>query len=176
MPNPQYAHNHTIEPETGYIENNAYPFAFNAEKKKAFIKCLVENGLGLYETCEVMGINHQTLFKHYHNDPAFKEDFDEARREYGHRLDAISKRNAMNPRSVIERIFQLKSIFPEKYGDQRSSGNITVNISVDENLLQNIKKRQEVIDIDPVDVLAREPSVLSASTDDKKQISVENIE
>lgn len=147
---PEYAPNHTIDPETGFMESNGFVHAFDGAKKQQFIKCMVENGLGLYDACDAMKISHHTLSKHYHNDPAFKEALDEAKLEYASRLDAISKKNALNPRSVIERIFQLKYLFPEKYADKRDSGNVTVNISVDPNLLKSISARQEVIDIEPV--------------------------
>lgn len=144
---PAYSPNHLIDPETGYIENKAYPFAFDAEKKQKFISCLVNNGLGIYETCEALGLSHHTLFKHYHNDPEFKKDLDAARFEYGARLDALSKRNAMNPKSVIERIFQLKSIFPEKYAEQRNSHqNLNVSINLDGNLIASIKNRDKIIE------------------------------
>lgn len=151
MAEASYSPNNVIDPATGFIENPAYPSAFDAARKTNFIKLMVENGLGLYETCEALGLSHHTLFKHYHNDPAFKEALDEARNEYGARLDAISKRNAMNPKSVIERIFQLKSIFPERYADQRNRDSaINVSISLDANLLNSIKKRQETIDIEAI--------------------------
>lgn len=150
MAEAQYAPHHTIDAETGFIENKSYPTAFDAARKTQFIRCLVDNGLGIYEACEAMGLSHHTLFKHYHNDPAFKEALDEAKLEYGSRLDAISKKNAMNPRSVIERIFQLKALFPERYADKRDSGNVQVNISIDGEALKAISKRQEVIDIEPV--------------------------
>lgn len=151
MAEAQYAPNHTIDPETGYIESKAYPFAFDAPRKRQFIKCLVENGLGIYEACAAMGLSHHSLFKHYHNDPQFKEDLDSARQEYGFRLDSISKRNAMNPKSVIERIFQLKSIFPERYADKRDSGgNVNIQINVDTATLENISKRQSVLEAETI--------------------------
>lgn len=150
MAEAQYAVNNTIDPQTGFTENLAYSYGFNAAKKQEFIDCLVENGLGLYETCHAIGIKRDTLNKHYHNDPAFKQALDEARLQYSARLEAVSMKNALNPRSVIERIFQLKSIFPEKYGDKRDNSQVNVNISIDANLLESISKRQEVIDIEPI--------------------------
>lgn len=143
-----YAHNGTIDPETGYLENKAYPFAFDAKKKQEFISCLVTNGLGIYEACEALGIERNTFIKHYHKDPQFQKDFDEAKMEYTARLDAVSKRNALNPKSVIERIFQLKALLPQVYNDQKNSGTINVTVSVDPNLLQNVNKRQDILEIE----------------------------
>lgn len=150
MAEAQYAHHNTIDPETGFTENNSYVYAFDAPRKKQFIKCLVENGLGIYEACDAMGLSHHTLNKHYQNDPAFKHALDEAKLEYGSRLDAISKKNAMNPRSVIERIFQLKSLFPERYADKRGDANVVVNISVDSEMLKNMRMRTEAIDTEAI--------------------------
>jgi len=150
MAEAQYAPHHTIDPETGFTESNSYPTAFDAARKQDFIRLMVTNGLGIYDVCEAMKLSHHTLFKHYHNDPAFKEALDEAKREYGDRLDAISKRNAMNPKSVIERIFQLKSLFPERYADKRDNSSVNVTISVDAESLKAIAQREKVIDIEQV--------------------------
>lgn len=163
-----YAPNNVINPETGFIENPAYIYAFDSNRKQQFIKCLVENGLGIYEACEALGLSHHTLFKHYHNDPKFKEALDEARNEYGARLDSLSKRNAMNPRSVIERIFQLKSIFPEKYADQRQSNQLNITINVDENLIENARKREQILEAQQVTEVVDNQVDMSASN---KQIS-----
>lgn len=150
MAEAQYAPNHTIDPETGFLENNGYGYPFNAERKKQFIEAFVENGLGLYKTCKFLGVRYETVFNHLRQDEAFKRTFEEARKLYADDLDAISKQNARNPRSVIERIFQLKSLFPERYSDQRQQANVNVNVSLDGKLLETIQKRQEVIDIEPI--------------------------
>lgn len=148
MAKAKYAPHHSVDQKTGFIENKSYPTAFDAPRKLEFIKLMVTNGLGIYDVCDVMKLSHHTLFKHYHNDPAFKEALDEARKEYGDRLDAISKRNAMLPKSVIERIFQLKSIFPERYADRKDSGAINVSISIDGEMLKAIEQRQKTIDVE----------------------------
>lgn len=150
MAEAEYAPNHTIDPETGFLESNAYASAFDAARKQQFLEVFQSNGLGLYRTCSKLGISHHTINKHYHNDPVFKKAYDEALERYSDELEATSRENALNPRSVIERIFQLKALRPDKYADQRQVGNVVVNISVDENLLKSIKARSEVIDIEPV--------------------------
>lgn len=150
MAEAQYAPNHTIDPETGFLENKGYGYPFDAPRKKQFINTFIEKGLGLYRTCQVLGISHHTIFNHLRDDKAFKEAFDEAKLIYAEELDSISKENARNPRSVIERIFQLKYLFPERYADKRGDGNVTVNISVDGETLKQIKKRTEVIDVEPL--------------------------
>lgn len=146
MSHAQSIPNHTIDPATGFMESNGFLATFDAERKTTFIRQLVANGLSLYDTCDQLGLSVHTVNKHYRNDPVFKEALDEARRDYSDRLDGISKKNAMNPKSVIERIFQLKSLFPEKYADQKSSGPTQVVINFDGKFLDLARKRAEAID------------------------------
>lgn len=153
MAEAQYAPHHTIDPQTGFTENKSYPTAFDASRKTEFIRCMVENGLGLYDVCDTMNLSHHTLFKHYHNDPVFKEALDEARFQYGSRLDAISKKNAMNPKSVIERIFQLKAIFPETYADKRTESMPNITINVDSQLLSKVTQREAAIEVEIINQL-----------------------
>lgn len=150
MAEAKYAPNHTIDPETGFLENKGYPFAFDAERKKLFIETLVDNGMSIYNTCKALKLSHHTFFNHLKSDPQFKASWEEAKELYKDRLAGVSMMNAMNPKSVIERIFQLKWLYPERYADQKGQGNLTVNISVSPDLLQSISKRQETIDIEAI--------------------------
>ena len=150
MAEAQHAPNHTIDPETGFLENKGYGYAFDAERKKQFINAFVQKGLGLYRTCEHLGISHHTIFNHLRQDNAFKEELEAARAAYAEDLDSISKENARNPKSVIERIFQLKSLFPERYADKRDNSSVNVTISVDAESLKAIAQREKVIDIEQV--------------------------
>jgi hypothetical protein len=143
---PKYAENHTIDPETGFMESKAYVSAFDAPRKLKFLELYKANGMGLYRTCRALGLSTDTVNIHYHKDPVFKAAYDEAKVEYGDELESTSRINALNPRSVIERIFQLKSLFPEKYGDQKSNSAVQVNISFDPSLLKNISIRQNVLE------------------------------
>lgn len=76
-------------------------------------------------------MDHRTVFKALRDDSLFIEEVEKARKEYACALETVSKQNALNPKSVIERIFQLKSLFPEKYtdGKQGQTLNVTVNIA-----------------------------------------------
>lgn len=171
--------NHTVDPQTGFLESNAYVSAFNGERKEMFIRRLVANGLSLYNTCDEMGLSVHTVNKHYKNDPAFKQALDEARRDYADRLDGISKVNAMNPKSVIERIFQLKALFPERYADQKSSGSPNITLQIDGKTLEMIRKRDEVIEaqvVAPSNGLATESTGLSDSNSAPSNNSGDNFE
>ena len=147
MAEAQYAPNHTVDPETGFLENNGYPFAFDAPRKKLFIDTMVKNGLSVYNTCKALKLSHHTFFHHIKSDPAFKQAWEEAKELYGDKLAGISMMNAMKSRSVIERIFQLKWLYPERYADRRDfSGAIQVNFNIDGKVLDSLKNRTQVID------------------------------
>lgn len=148
----QFAENHTVDPQTGFLESTAYPSAFDAQRKQLFLQVFKSNGLGLYRTCQKLGLAHNTVTKHYHNDPAFKKAYDDAMTEYADELEAVSRENALNPRSVIERIFQLKALVPGKYNDQRIQSHVEVSINVDGELLKMVRERERVIDVKEVEL------------------------
>jgi hypothetical protein len=150
--------NHSVDPETGFIESNAYAIAFDAQRKQQFLQLYKANGLGLYRTCKALGISHHTINKHYKNDQAFKKAFDEAMEEYADELEAVSRQNALNPRSVIERIFQLKSLLPGKYADQRVSSAPQVNITIDAATLSDFAKRVQSVEAQPIEAEVLPPS------------------
>lgn len=147
---PQYSANHVINPETGFLENPAFLNDFDSARKQAFLDLYLDSGLSLYDTCAQLSLSYHTVNKHYQRDPKFKQLMDQKRDEYASRLDGVSKRNAMNPKSVIERIFQLKSLFPEKYADQKNQGKIEVTINVDSQLVSAMKKREEVLEAEQI--------------------------
>ena len=142
--------NHSIDPETGFLENPAYAHDFDAKKKKTFLSVFKLNGLGFFRTCRQLGMSCSTVHKHYQIDSVFKKALDEAREEYGDELESTSRLNALNPRSVIERIFQLKSLFPEKYGDVKSSGSTVINLVFDGKTLDISRKRDEILNVEEI--------------------------
>lgn len=146
MGNIEHVPNHTIDPKTGFMESNAYASAFDAQRKEKFLDVFKNNGLGLYRTCRALGLSTSTIHRHYQIDPVFREAFNEAKTEYSDELEATSRVNALNPKSVIERIFQLKALFPEKYGEQKTSGATQIVINFDGKTLEMSKKRAEIID------------------------------
>lgn len=151
MAEPQYAHNHVINPKTGFLENPAYVNDFDSDKKIAFFKVFYDNGLRIRRTCDELGISVDTVNRHYRLDQKFKEMYDDVKERYLDELEGVSRVNALNPRSVIERIFQLKCLLPEKYGQENKSSTVNVSISVGNDVLDAIKKRQEIIDVEQVE-------------------------
>lgn len=147
----QHIPNHTIDPKTGFLQSLAYDDAFSAERKTLFLETFINEGLGLDRTCRLLHLSTDTVKKHCAIDPVFKEAFLKAKAVYGDELEAVSRKNALNPKSVIERIFQLKALFPEKYGDQRGSSTPQITINFDGKLIEAMKKRETVIDAEIVD-------------------------
>lgn len=166
--------NHTTDPTTGFIESNAYVSAFDASRKAQFLQLFKANGLGLYKTCRQLGLSCSTIHHHYKIDPVFKDLVDQLREEYTDELEATSRSNALNPKSVIERIFQLKALLPNKYGDQKSQGPMQITLNIDGKLLEMVKKRDEILETQVITSaldLARESSGLTASSDQPQSIT-----
>ncbi len=171
MPNnPDRVPNHTVDPTTGFLESKAYAHAFNAQRKQRFLDVYKENGLGLYRTCKILGLSHSTVNSACKHDPVFKEAFEQAMTEYADDLEAVSRHNALNPKSVIERIFQLKSLFPSKYADQRNVGGSTnIQINFDGKAMTVMNSREEVINVNE---LKNEPD-FNAEFDDREGVTGE---
>lgn len=147
---PEYAANHTINQETGMMESKAWISSFDSPRKLKFLETFKANGMGLYRTCRAMGLSTETVNKHYHIDPVFRALYDEAKIEYSDELESVSRVNALNPKSVIERIFQLKALFPSKYGDTKTGQNLNISINLDPQMLSSIKGRQGVIEVEEI--------------------------
>jgi hypothetical protein len=157
--------NHTVDPQTGFIESTAYLQAFDSDKKLAFIQLFKDNGLKFWRTCAELGVKGDTVHKHYDMDPAFKAAVDHAKTEFYDELEGISRQNALNPRSVIERIFQLKAHFPDKYGDNKRETAHQITINIDGKMIEMIKKREQILEAELItgtQDLPRESKVLSA--------------
>jgi len=158
----EFAPNHTVDPKTGFVESKAYPYAFDAEKKALFLKMYREKGRGIYGTCELLGISRNTVIKHYQTDPVFKQAYDDLEAEYASKLEAISRQNALKSKSVIERIFQLKSLSKKgltqgKY-DENSVSAPHITLNIDANLLSKIRDREKLIDAEIVPQISDEKS------------------
>jgi hypothetical protein len=179
MPEHSYVPNHTVDPGTGFLESNGFPSAFTAERKQQFLNLYRSNGLGLFRTCRLLNMSCSTIHHHYRIDPVFKAEFDEAKAEYGDELEAVSRTNALNPKSVIERIFQLKALFPQKYGELRAPNTPEITINIDGNIIEMAKKRQQIIDVEPITSthgLATESAGLTASAGEVKSESSDSVE
>lgn len=139
-------HNHTVDPKTGFLESSGYVYAFDADKKSQFLARYRSNGLAIYQTCKEFGISHHTINKHYQIDKIFKAEMDHVEREYVDQLEAVSRTNALNPKAVLERIFQLRSLLPAKYADQKSNSCPSVVINFDGKFIEEMKRRENIIE------------------------------
>lgn len=138
--------NHVINPSTGMLESNGYVHAFDSERKAKFLELYKSNGLRLRRACRSMGLSEDTVNKHYKIDPIFKQALDSAEREYIEELEGVSRLNALEPKAVIERIFQLKCLLPDKYGQNEKSSPSKIVINVTSDLLEKAKKMEQIVD------------------------------
>lgn len=146
MPEPVYAPNHTVDQATGFLESNAWLDAFNAPKKQTFLALLKENGLKFWRTCAELGVKGDTVHKHLAIDPAFKDAYEQVKTEFYDELEGISRINALNPKSVIERIFQLKAAFPSKYGDNKQAAPSQITINIDGEMIRQASERARIVE------------------------------
>ncbi len=146
MAEAQYAHNHVINPETGFLENPAFSNDFDSDKKQAFLKVFFDNGLRIRRTCDELGISVDTVNRHYQRDSLFHKLYDEVKERYLDELEGVSRQNALNPKSVIERIFQLKCLIPEKYGQENKPMNTNITLNIDGELLKQVVQRSQIIE------------------------------
>jgi len=150
MANPQYSQNHIVNPETGFLENPAFVNAFDSAKKKAFLELFYKNGLRIRRTCDELGISVDTVNRHYQKDPLFKSLYDDVNARYLDELEGVSRENALNPKSVIERIFQLKCLHPEKYGQENRPQSNTIVFNIDAETLKQVQARSKAIDTEEI--------------------------
>lgn len=158
--------NHVINPETGFIENPAYAYDFDSERKLQFLRTFEVNNLRLYRTLQQLGISPETYNKHYNTDAAFKAAVDHVRRVYTDELEGTSRENALNPKSVIERIFQLKALLPGKYGDLKGGTQAIINLVIDNKVLDAVSGRKPVLDVQEIPPDSTEIAHMPQSTDD----------
>ena len=161
---------HTIDPETGFVESKAFlAYAFDSDRKQAFLQRYEANCLALYQTCEELGLHTNTVNKHLKIDPAFFSAYQEVRTRYLDKLQAVGRLNALNPKSVIERIWVQKSNADvpgyERYAEQNKIGqnNLTVNLIVDKSLMDSMIKREKIIE---------GQVIISTPTDEVKTVDV----
>ncbi len=160
----RYTPNHQVNPITGFIENPAFLTQFDSDKKLSFLDAYFKNGLRIRRTCDELGISVSTVNSHYQSDPKFRELYDDVKARYLDELEGVSRQNALNPRSVIERIFQLKCLLPEKYGQENRPQTMAVTINVDGELLKTIAQRDRILDATPVTENTPSVAELSQST------------
>lgn len=139
---------HQVDPASGMIQSTGnYPTPFDPERKLQFLSLYKLNDLGLRKACRSMGLSEATVTHHLKIDPEFKRLFDECEREYIEDLECVSRQNALNPKSVIERIFQLKCLLPLKYGQENKPSNTQpVQININGNLMIDAKRREDFIE------------------------------
>ena len=132
-----------IDPKTGFTSPlNTYITAFSPDRKQKFIDLYFKNSCKFQNTCDQLGLNYHTVWNAFKNDSTFNDKMQESERRYLEQLEDISRVNALHPKSVVERMFQLRSLKPSIYArDNNNKDNNSVNVVVIP--IEEIKKMQE---------------------------------
>lgn len=154
---------HQVDPASGMIQTTGnYPTPFDPERKKQFLSLYKANELGIRKACRQMGMSVSTVNHHLEIDPVFKQEFEAAEKDYIEELECTSRVNALNPKSVIERIFQLKCLLPLKYGQEnKPNTNQPIQININGNLMIDAKSRDEMIEARVVKEIESESARMS---------------
>jgi hypothetical protein len=138
---------HTVDEKTGMLNPSGnFPQTFDADRKSQFLTVYKNENIGIRKACRKMGMSVSTINHHLKIDPVFKDAFDECEREYLENLECVSRENALNPKSVIERIFQLKCLHPTKYGQENNSKSTEIVVNIDMGKIAKARQLEAAID------------------------------
>src|SRR3990167_1456773 len=167
---------HAIDATTGFLQSNGeYAHVFDAQRKTAFLRLYGSNGLRLRRTCRSMGMSESTINHHCSIDPEFRRQFDDVERDYIDELEGVSRDNALNPRSVIERIFQLKCLLPSKYGQENRPVSTVITINLDGKILESAERHRDQIDSAVDAEIVAERAKVGQNADDAGTIERSNV-
>lgn len=144
------------------IESNGFPDAFDGTRKLAFIQALRSNSFKFEMTCKQFGVSPHTVYKHKRIDPEFHKAMQAAIQDYTDSLEWFSMGQAFEPKSTLERIFQLRALRPEKYAREQSNAASThqVILNISGFPQEKLKQRDSVIDVSTVKELDAPPDDL----------------
>lgn len=134
------AQDHYIHPQPNHA------LAFDDERKQQFLDLYKANGLKCKAACASLGLSFHTIQHHYKVDPAFKAAFDEVQAVYAEELQAKSMQYAMEQKNFMDRCMQLRRLLPAEYAPEKSSGPTQIVISIDRELVESLKKREQVVE------------------------------
>lgn len=101
------------------------------ESKRQFVQSFITHNLKFIETCQVLQLSPYTVKSFINRDPYFKEALRLAGLCYIERVEGVSRAQALDPKGVIDRMFQLKHLRPDVYGDKPNV--MAVQINMDSN-------------------------------------------
>lgn len=139
-------HNHTVDPATGFIENKAYVYAFDAVRKREFLNLYRANGLKCKAACASLGISFHTIQSHYRSDRAFKEAFDDIQADMAEQLESKSMAVGLTDRGFMDRCMQLRRLKPSEYAPEKISGPSQINIVFDGKKFELADNRVNIVD------------------------------
>lgn len=169
-------HNHSIDSLTGFIQSQAFPSAFDAETKTSFLQYYRSNGLRLNSTCKAIGVKRDTVKKHMEIDSVFRAAVEEIHADWLEELESVSMTTALNPKSTIERIFQLKCHLPDKYGQEQKQSSQSVVINITGDLVLDAKRRNNALEAEIVSEIESERSkIISTHIDENKTVDYQGV-
>lgn len=106
-----------------------------AEKKQEFLDKFKDYGT-LYHTGMAIGVPHSTIIYWLNQDAAFAEAFKSIRAIPGYMIERSSIERAKDPKNQADtlRIFMLKNLLPESYGE---ADKIQLEVTIKEVLVSN---------------------------------------
>lgn len=121
-----------IDPSSGFLESTGnYATVFDAERKAQFLEVYKANGLRFKKTCALLGLSQHTINKHIEQDQVFADAFNEVQRVYAEDLQCTSMEIALTPRGFMDRIAQLRRLFPGKYAPAENNGQTKIELHID---------------------------------------------
>lgn len=152
--------NHLINIQTGFLENPAYAYDFDSNRKIQFLETFYANNGKMYKTLDQIGLKKETVNKALNNDPLFKQKFDEVWERLRDDAQGVLTQNALrqdDPRFQASNIFWLKKNIPHKYGDDLKIQNNSVVINVDSHTLSEYAKKvseiQQEISTEEIEII-----------------------
>lgn len=135
-----------VDPSSGFLESTGnFANAFDSERKAQFLEVYKANGLRFKKTCKLLGISEHTINHHHAVDHVFRSAFDEVQREYAEDLQCTSMEIALTPKGFMDRIAQLRRLFPGKYAPAENTGQTKIELHIDGDVMIS-KKNLETME------------------------------
>lgn len=105
----------TVDPKTGFLQQTNFNEAFTAERKIQFLEVIGTNPFAVHTVCHIVGIDHNTYYRHIERDPVFRECVKEQIHLMNEKVEGVLIRNALDDKKTLDRIFYLKHRMPKVY-------------------------------------------------------------
>lgn len=155
MAQPLYSHNHLVSPTTGFLENPAYPDAFDSARKLEFLERLKVTPYRMQMICRNMRLDWHTLQKHMEMDATFRKSVQTIKGEVTEEIEQHLVDNARTSDMPAWTIFALKCLKPEVYNPVVKSQQ-DINVTVDIHGLDNAIEGQQTLEAEVIQPMLTE--------------------